>query len=30
MLLWRLITYYFGMVLGGIVLMTYRRKRKWE
>lgn len=28
MLLWRLITYYFGMVLGGIVLMTYRRKRK--
>jgi len=29
MLLWRLITYYFGMVLGGIILMTYRRK-KWE
>ncbi len=28
MLLWRLITYYFGMVLGGIVLMTYRRKKK--
>ena len=28
MLLWRIITYYFGMVLGGIVLMTYRRKKK--
>ncbi len=27
MLLWRLITYYFGMVLGGIILMTYRRKK---
>lgn len=26
-LLWRLITYYFGMVLGGIILMTYRRKK---
>lgn len=28
MLLWRLITYYFSMVLGGIILMTYRRKDK--
>lgn len=28
MLLWRLITYYFSMVLGGIILMTYRRKEK--
>ena len=28
MLLWRLITYYFSMVLGGIVLITYRRKDK--
>lgn len=25
MLLWRTITYYFGMVLGGILLMTYKR-----
>ena len=28
MLLWRLITYYFSMFLGGIILMTYRRKEK--
>lgn len=28
MLLWRLITYYFSMVLGGVILMTYRRKEK--
>ncbi len=28
MLLWRLITYYFGMFFGGIILMTYRRKEK--
>ena len=28
MLLWRLITYYFSMFLGGIILMTYRRKNK--
>ena len=28
MLLWRLITYYFSMALGGIILMTYRRKEK--
>ena len=26
MLLWRLITYYLGMLIGGIVLITYRRK----
>jgi uncharacterized membrane protein YbhN (UPF0104 family) len=30
MLLWRLITYYFSMFIGGIILMTYRRKDKWE
>lgn len=28
MLLWRLITYYFSMFLGGIILITYRRKEK--
>ena len=28
MLLWRLITYYFSMVLGGVILITYRRKEK--
>ena len=28
MLAWRLVTYYFSMVVGGIVLMTYRRKEK--
>ena len=28
MLLWRLITYYFSMFVGGIILMTYRRKDK--
>jgi hypothetical protein len=28
MLLWRLITYYFSMFIGGIILMTYRRKDK--
>lgn len=26
MLLWRLITYYLGMLIGGIILITYRRK----
>ena len=26
MLVWRLITYYFGMLIGGITLITYRRK----
>ena len=26
MLIWRLITYYFGMLLGGITLITYRKK----
>ena len=26
MLVWRLITYYLGMVIGGITLITYRRK----
>ena len=26
MLLWRLITYYLGMLIGGITLITYRRK----
>ena len=28
MLLWRLITYYLSMFIGGLVLMTYRRKEK--
>ena len=28
MLVWRLITYYFSMFIGGIILMTYRRKEK--
>ena len=27
MLLWRLITYYFSMFIGGLILMTYRRKK---
>ena len=26
MLVWRLITYYFGMLVGGITLVTYRKK----
>ena len=26
MLLWRLLTYYLGMIIGGITLMTYRKK----
>lgn len=26
MLVWRLITYYFGMLVGGITLITYRKK----
>jgi len=26
MLVWRLLTYYLGMIIGGITLVTYRRK----
>lgn len=28
MLLWRLVTYYFSMFIGGITLITYRRKEE--
>ena len=31
MLLWRLISYYLAIIIGGICLMTYRKKEKvWE
>jgi uncharacterized membrane protein YbhN (UPF0104 family) len=30
MLVWRFITYYFGMIVGAIILNIKKEQKKWE